>query len=264
MIIDNYKDKKIVDYLKPGGKYLVNFHSGLGDLFMFLPVYKTFKAIYSLACECEIKLYVQSGQEELFGEAKEIDESKYSAVFSLNYPMAVHSGETKAERCAKHELGMTDEDLENVPEFDWLPKIHSPIVGCHFQGTALPDSVNCPEPVARQIWQEIKDFGKVPFEVNFCHLFHNPVNAKYSFIDNSARNYKPNVSNLIGLIQQCGAFIGVASGPFVAAMATIPNATFYLEKNHPLETYTRQDVPKIHVDKYVNGTIIDWLKGVYT
>lgn len=263
VIIDDYKDKKIIEYLEPGGKYLLNFHSGLGDLIMFLPIYYAFKAKYAIERDCEIKLYVQSGQEELFGEAEVIDESQYEIVASLNYPMAVHSGETKAERCAKHELGMTDEDLAGVPEFHWLPKIKSPIVGCHFQGTALPDSVNCPEAVARQIWQEIKDFGKMPLETHFCHLFHNPVNSKYSFIDNSARNYKANVSNLIGLIQQCGAFIGVASGPFVAAMATIPKATFYLEKSHPLETYTRQDVPKIHVDKYVNGTISEWLKGVY-
>jgi len=127
----------------------------------------------------------------------------------------------------------------------------------------LPSSVNCPEEVARQIWQEVKDFGKIPVECHFEHLFANPNNVKYGFIDVSVRGYRANLNNLIGLIQHSWAFIGIASGPFVTALSVMPERTLYLEKSHPLKTYTkRTDIRKVNVNEYKPGMVTDFLKSL--
>jgi len=91
-------------------------------------------------------------------------------------------------------------------------------------------------------------------------VFHNPINKKFPFIDLSVRNYRANLANLIGLIQRCWAFVGVASGPFVAAMSVMPERTFYLEKYHKLETYTSLEIARADILKYDKGSVIRWLE----
>ena len=74
------------------------------------------------------------------------------------------------------------------------------------------------------------------------------------------RGYKSTVSNLIGLIRHSFAFIGVASGPFIVAMVTIPERTLFLEKSHPLKTYTKKNIAKVEIFKYQPGFVKEWLK----
>jgi len=253
MIVD-FKEKKVAEYLRPGGKYLIRFGHGLGDTIMFMPAFHKLRELFP---GCTIDLYVESGQEEIFKSVPDKDAPGYDEVFSLNFPMSEGSSVTKPALCCIEELG-----IDPITDVVSLPKKKSPLVAVHFHGTALPESVGWPEEIARQVWGEVKDAGKVPIECHFEHMFHNPVNAKYSFVDSTVRGCKADLHNLIGLIQCCGAFIGVASGPFVVALSVMPDRTFYLEKNHKLETYTTKNVAKANMHSYEAGTITRWLKSL--
>lgn len=253
-MITEFKDKKLAEYLEPGGKYLVRFGHGLGDTIMFMPIYDALVEAYP---DCQIDLYVESGQEEIWKSVPDKDAPGYDEVFSLDFPMAIGSGITKPAKCCIDEVG-----IEPFTALAQLPDKASPLVGVHFQGTALPGSVGCPENVAQQIWNEVLECGKVPIECHFEHLFHNPENKKFWFISNHVRNCMANLHNLIGLIRHCGAFIGVASGPWVAALSIMPERTLYLEKSHKVETYTDIEAARVDILNYQSGNIKQWLESL--
>ena len=254
-MIENYKDKKLVEYLKDDQKVLVRFGHGLGDTILWYPCFEKLKQLYP---KVHFDLYVESGQEEIFESIADKDAEGYDHVFHLDFPMSEGSELTKMAKCCKEEIGIEPPEQETAK----LPSCESPFVAIHFHGTALPGSVGCPEEIAKQIWQEVKDSGKIPIEVHFEHCWHNPVNSKYGFIDVSVRGYQAKVSNLIGLIQHSFAFIGVASGPFIVALSTIPEKTMYLEKSHPLKTYTKKDIAKINLNDFKPGVVKAWIQGL--
>lgn len=254
-IITDFKQKKLAEYLQPGMKVLIRFGHGWGDTQMFIPVLEELRRLYP---ETTIDLYVECGQEEIFQSYPNKDSLEHDLVFSLDFPMAEGSNLTKAEKCCIEELGI----VPPKREFPIYNRMESPIVLCHFQGTALPGSVNCPEGVAQQIWQEIIDAGKIPMECHFEHVFHNPFNAKYGFVDSTVRKVQPKLSNLISLVQNSCAFIGVASGPLITALSVYPKRTLFLEKLHTIESYTRQPVAKVDIKNYTPGTVRRWINGL--
>ena len=62
-MITSYKDKKLVEYIKPGGRYLIRFGHGLGDTIMFMPAFYRLQQLYP---ESQIDIYLECGQEEIF------------------------------------------------------------------------------------------------------------------------------------------------------------------------------------------------------
>lgn len=255
LYVTDYQTKKLVDYLSPGKKVLIRFGHGWGDTQMFIPLYQKLVDLYP---DVHFDLYVECGQEEIFPSYPTKDSDQHDLIFHLDFPMSEGSDLTKAEKCCKDELGIPF----GQPPVAVLPKQDNPFVLCHFQGTALPDSVNCPEPVAQKIWQEIIDAGKIPIECHFEHIFHNPVNAKYSFIDSNVRKVPAKLSKLIAMMQHSFAFIGVASGPFVTALSTYPDRVMFLENRHKLHSYVKLPVSKVDVTKYGGGEIKTWLESL--
>lgn len=259
-MITSYTDKKLSEYLEDGMNVLILFGHGLGDTMMFIPVYEYLKRLYP---NVKFHLYVENGQEEIFGSAPWHGyEEEYDHIFSLNYPMCEWTDKTKNEMCCETELGIPYDP--EVDQFASLERQDSPLVAVHFQGTALPGSVNCPEEVATKIWQEVLQAGLIPIEVHFKHIFHNPVNEKYGCVNRSVRDVEANLPNLIGLLQRCRAFIGVASGPFTVAMSVLgAGRVLYLEKGHKIQSYVDVEgtsVPSfVNVDSYVDGVVLDWL-----
>lgn len=252
-VITDFKEKKLAEYLQPGMKVLIRFGHGWGDTQMFYPLLERLRMSFP---QTEIDLYVECGQEEIFESYPDKDSTEHDLVFSLDFPMAEGSHLTKAEKCCIEELGI----IPPTEEFPVYPRSYeSPIVLCHFHGTALPGSVNCPEGVAQQIWQEVIEAGKIPMECHFEHVFHNPVNAKFGFVDSTVRKTQPKLENLIGLVCSSFAFIGVASGPLITALSVYPERTLYLEKLHKIENYTRRRVAKADITKYQEGTVREWL-----
>lgn len=252
-MIAEYKTKKLVEYLSPGGKYQIRFGHGLGDTIMFLPAFEMLRELHP---ECTIHLYLECGQ-ELEWESH-TDDGTYDEIFHLDFPMCEGENITKLTKCCEQELGI------KVPSKDVieLNKKDNPFVAVHFQGTALPNSVNCPEEIARKIWSEIVEAGKVPIEVHFEHMFHNPVNQRYSFVTRNVRDLPAKISTLIATIQHCGAFIGVASGPFVVALSHFPHRTLYLQKHHKVSSYTRDGLPIVDLLNFVPGKVYQWLTSL--
>lgn len=251
--IENYNEKKVVDYLEDGQKVLLRFGHGLGDCLLFMPVFWHLKELYP---KVHFDLYLESGQEEIFNSVPVGEGDEYDLIFTLHFPMSEGTDLTKSQKCCVDELG-----IEPITEVAQLPQKRSPIVAVHFHGTALPNAVGCPEPIAKQIWADIIKAGKIPMECHFEHMFHNPANAKYPFVTNTCRGCEPNLHSLIGLLQHSFAFIGVASGPFVVGLSTMPQRMLYLEKAHKLTSYTRYPVPTIDIKKdYTEGYVYQWLK----
>jgi len=258
-MITNFKDKKLVEYLVPGKKSLIRFGHGLGDTIMFLPILYELRRLYP---DNEIDLYVEAGQEHIFGDTLNKEGKGYDLVFSLDFPMSEGSELTKAEKCCIEEIGIDHKsinlEVENQIE---IRKNQNPFVVVHFQGTALPDSVSCPEGVASKIWQEIKECGKIPIECHFEHIFHNPQNTKFDFVNRHVRDCNADIKALMGMIQNSYAFIGIASGPFIVALASPIKNVLYLEKNHPLKTYTKLGIERVDVKNYKEGSIKLWLEN---
>ena len=251
-MIGEYHEKKLVEYLEPGQRVLIRFGHGWGDTLMFMPIFERLQDLYA---DVHFDLYLECGQECIFESFPDKEGPDHDYVFHLDFPMSEGSGLTKAQKCCVDELG-----IDPLSEIAELPKEPSPIVSVHFQGTALPNSVNCPEETARKVWQEVLDAGKIPVEAHFRHLFHNPANTRYGFIDRHVRYCNANLSNLIGLIQVSFAFIGIASGPLVTALSVMPTRTFYLERNHKITDYVKHlDVKAVHVDHYEDGMVSEWL-----
>ena len=249
-MITQFNKKKLKEYLEPNKKVLIRFGHGLGDTIMFMPILYRLRELYP---QTQIDLYVECGQEEIFASVPDKDAQGYDYVFSLDFPMSEGTSITKQEKCLLDEIG----ELGDISEFVSLPSKINPFVLVHFQGTALPGNVNCPELTAKQIWQEIIDAGFIPIECHFEHIFHNPANA--CFVNRNVRDIPADLHKLIGMVQHCFAFVGVASGPFIVALATIPDKTFFLEKDHKLETYTKRKIPKANVKNY-QGEVKQWLE----
>jgi len=255
MAITSYANKKLVEYLEDGMKVLILFGHGLGDTMMFMPVFEALRRAYP---GVDFGLYVENGQERLF-DSSPWNEADYDLTFVLHYPMAESTDMTKSEYCCVQEIGIDPSLIAR--EFATLPRLESPLVAVHFNGTALPDSVNCPESHARRIWEDILDAGLVPFEVHYEHLFHNPVNKRFPFADRSVRGCSPTVPNLVGLIQSCRGFVGVASGPLTIALSVFPERVLYLQKLHRLKTYSRNSQVGIFdiTGEYDTAAVKNWL-----
>ncbi len=259
--ITEYSKKKLVEYLYDGAKVLLLFGHGLGDTVMFYPAFEALKKAYP---KVQFSLYIENGQEEVFGKVA-WDESQYDLVFSIHYPMSEHlKDKTKSEYCCIQELGIDPALIER--EFANLPVCKSPLVAMHFQSTALPDTVNCPPDVADKLWNQVLTAGFVPIEVHYQHVFHNPVNKKFDCVTNTVRGCRATVPNLIGLLQRCRGFIGVASGPLTIALSLYPERVLYLENTHPLTTYTRNpSVGRMNIrGPYDSDYVTQWLEHLRT
>jgi len=253
-LIEEYKNKKLAEYIKPNGKYLIRFGHGLGDTIMFLPAFDKLRAEYA---DCTFHLHLECGQELEWGSYR--DDGTYDEIFHLDFPMCEgESGITKMMKCCRDELGIKSPTIDTAK----LEQKENPFVAVHFQGTALPGSVNCPEEIAKQIWNEIISAGKIPIEIHFEHIFHNPVNNRYPFITRSMRDLRPRISTLIAAIQHCFAFVGVASGPFVAALSCLPGRVMYIQKYHMVESYTRSAIPVVDVLNFKSGEVHKWLNSL--
>jgi len=252
-------DKKLVSYLdklQAGAKVLLNFGHGLGDVVLFYPAVQELRKRYP---DIIIDLKLSEGLNRVFGD-QHFEDNAYDFIFDIQYWMSEGSGLMKVEKCCKDEIGIPCSDyIKNVP--DYLPKYPKPIVAVHFQNSSNP-AVGCDYSIAKLIWNEIIAVGLIPIEVHYEHNRHNAVNTKFDFISSDIRDCKPDVQNLIGIIRNSYAFIGVVSGPFHIASSCAADRTLYLEKDYTLENYCRNPlIKKISIRKgeYIRGSVSDFL-----
>ena len=246
------EDKKLIQHFdKDIQKVGLVFYHGLGDLIMFLNPFYALKEQYP---DIEFTLILQDGlsfadicPDAYFlkpGDMENLDKLPYDLVAKIHFPMNEGQIEyTKGEWCCIHELGIAP-----VSGHRKLAKAPNRLVAVHYQITCLPDAANPDAETAEKIWNEILEAGYIPTESHFKHVFHNPVNDKFPFIDCTVRRVKPQISTLVGLLQNCAAFVGVVSGPFHTALATLPpERIFFLEKHFKKECFTHLPVARASI-----------------
>jgi hypothetical protein len=176
----------------------------------------------------------------------------------IHFPVETDPNLTKAELCCREELGIPLlTNYKNIKK-----RYDSKLCAVHFNLTCLPDLVTPDKDVAERIWNEVLKAGWIPIEVHFQHIYHNPVNTKFDFVDCTVRRCRPKIATLLGLIQRCGAFIGVVSGPFHCAMATMShNRIAYLEKEIPVNRFTHEPIKTFNLKDYQGG-VDTWLNSI--
>jgi hypothetical protein len=261
-----FVNERLVE-LNPGRVLLIFWH-GVGDLVMFLPTVDKLKDLYPCV---EFKVGVPKGLSyldlcpdaiELSGD--EVNDDSITAklgfdlVVKITFPMSEgQTAYTKGEWCCIHEIG-----IPPIWQHGILKKYRSRLCTVHFQITCLPDSCNPDEIVAERIWNDVLSAAWIPLEVHFEHIFHNPVNKKFRFVDAHVRRCKPELRSLVSLIQSAGAFVGVVSGPFHIAMATLPpHRVLLLEKDFKREHFTKANIRTANVREY-QGEVLDFLKNL--
>jgi hypothetical protein len=236
---------------------------------MFITTFYRLKKLFP-DTQIDIALQEGTGQEGLIRDAvliknpnKPID--GYDYTFQIHYPMSEHMNGrwTKNEWCCIQELGI--DPISSYPHFRKLTepkKLKGKyMVALHYQATALPGACNPTEEVAHEIWGDVIEAGFLPLEVFFKHAWFNPINEKFSFVpeEQTARNIPASISKLTRLLQSCYASICVASGNLPMSLAIMPERTLYLQKDYPIETYTRMAIPSVNVINYQEGKVKEWL-----
>lgn len=247
---------------------LLIFWHGIGDLVMFLKVFEEIQAIWP---DIGFAIGLPKGlthEQLLHSEsydlvtAEEVNDYPellpYDMVAKITFPMNEGQMElTKAEWCCVHEIG-----IEPVWGHNRLSKGTNRLVGVHFNITCLPDSCNPDKETAERIWNDILEAGYIPIETHFTHVFHNPVNEKFDFVDCSVRRAKAQVSSLVGLLRSCRAFIGVVSGNFHVALSVLPkDRIMLLEKDFKRECFTKYDIARCSLKEY-DGKVKTWLEDM--
>ena len=244
-------------------RILIVFWHGIGDLLMFYPLYDQLKKTFPQH-KFDLGLLPGVDHGAIIPEGKEIPEKDFLKDHDFAFVLSFHMVEgsnhmTKAEFCIQQELG-------DMGAFDLvLPKLAKQpnrLVGVHFQGTCLPGSTNPDEAVAKRIWDDLIEWGYVPIDLHFEHVFHNPVNKPFLWAERGCRGLKPSLGTLLMLIQRCHAVVAVASGPFVLSMCNNPERTIYLQKNHKIDCYVKGFKNVVDLAKYDRGVLLSMLNNI--
>ena len=141
--ITTYRDKKLVQYLKPGLRVCLSFRHGVGDTVQFQPIYETLKRLYP---DVHWNLKTYNGQEAIWDDGTD---TEYDYWFEIAYPSSEHlPGITKPQLCCDVELGIKYSDVPEPLSPPPKRNFDSPLVAVHFQSTCDP-SINVPPSVAR-------------------------------------------------------------------------------------------------------------------
>jgi hypothetical protein len=263
------QDKKLIEYLTDDVKKVgIVFWHGIGDCVQFMHILKYLRETYT-HIKIDILLQRNLGQETIFPDCVFLDnfdhfeETDYDYIFLVHFP--VEGGDiTKAELCCKTEIGCPPiweyAEVPNWPRDNYdAQNLTSRLIGIHFHNTALPTVFNPSKEIAEKIWNEVLDAGYIPIEIDFQHVYHNPVNAKFDFIDCSVRRAKAIMPNLMGMIANCTGIIAVPSGPLHCAIAMKPSRVLYLEKDISIKRFTYWDIPSVNLNNYQDGGVKAWL-----
>jgi hypothetical protein len=254
----------LTEHLKAGVRsVLIPFWHGVGDVVMFLPLLEEVRRLYP-GIRFDIGLCRGLDQESFVPEAvlldgdwrEKIPTMEYDIVFPCNFPIEDlnNPGKTKAEVCCERELGIVP------PPTSHLPILARPLVGVHFQITSVPWVANADEPVAKQIWEDIKSVNCTPIETHYQHVFHNPANVRYEFVDNHVRACGARLHNLMSMLRACTWFVGVVSGNFHLALSILgPQRVLLLEKDLKAGHFTKWPIATANLKDY-KGEVGAWLK----
>ncbi len=262
LIDPEHGDGKLAEHITPGTtRVLIVFWHGVGDVVMFLAPLAALRAKFPWVT-FDLGLCAGLDQEAFVPGAvllganwrEDVRGLGYDLVFLCHFPVenADDLTLTKAEQSCVLELGI-------APVSGHLPITPKPLIAVHFQMTSVPWVANADEGVAQLVWEDILAAGCVPIETHFEHVFHNPVNKKFDFVDFHVRGCRARLDNLIALLGACRAFVGVVSGNFHLALAILgPERVLLLEKGLKSEHFTKHPIATADLNNY-QGEVRRWL-----
>lgn len=234
---------------------LIAFFHGVGDVVMFLPILDDLRRRFPMI-KIDIGLCRGLDQETFVPDAVLLDGDwrekaltlGYDLVYPVNFPLERLDDltKTKAEVCCEEEIGIP-------PICGHKKLLAKPLVAVTFQMTSVPWVANADPEVAELVWKDIKDAGFVPIEVLIPHVFHNPINLKYDFVDSHLRSCSPRIETLMAVLGSCRAFVGVVGGPFHLALSILgPDRVLLLEKDLKREHFTKDGIETANLKDYKN------------
>lgn len=255
--------RKLTEWLYTGDykTVLLPFFHGVGDVVMVLPILKELRTRFP-DIKFDLGLCRGLDQETFVPDAVLLDGDwrekaltlGYDLVYPLNFPLEKPEDTTftKAEVSCVEEVGI-------APICGHLRLQAKRFVGVHFQMTSVPWVANAELDIAQIIWNDIKEAGFVPIETHFQHIFHNPVNERYPFVDTHVRACTPRIETLMALLGSCYAFVGVVSGNFHMALSVLgPNHVMLLERDLKREHFTKDKIATANLKDY-HGEVKEWL-----
>jgi hypothetical protein len=258
MIINNYKVKKVVDYLKEkrNGRVLLLMRHGLGDIINFIPIVEELNKRYPFI---SFFIGVEEDRKSSLIYSK-IFEYNRNSILNLRrqftYFFLIHYSEpyddlSKPYLCNRDEIGLES--------FNWTPykmKIEKLIIknriGVHFFGSTNQNNKSLTTEEANIFWDDLVTIGKSPFEI------HNP---KYNlYLDlghdfykfpNTIRFNNPNIKEIIDEISKCEYFIGIDSGMLYLAITILGvEKCIGIEKNYKISKYFPYGLKTINLSEF--------------
>jgi hypothetical protein len=266
--------KKLVELLdgdRNGGRILLIFNHGLGDLINFLPLYDEFKHLYGGKWRIELGGANERGFQYIIPEYRGMGNDNlrdlyrlYKHIVRLSYPepdsQQKQSGIAKPYICNQMEIGIRDYEWKPWKNPNYAPlNSDSKRIGVHFFGNSNEGIKNPTKEDANQIWDEIKETGYEPFEIHQVHSFTFDKNLWHpSFIkENETLRYKkPNLGIMSQEIQKCKYFIGVDSGPLYLAGSILGfDNCIGIERYLNIAWYCPAVTNRVDIIYYKKGTI---------
>lgn len=264
----SYVKKTLADVLREHPEYktiLLKFYHGLGDAIDFRA-----NCLPWLKCNFPNRRFyfeTQLGQEYLF-EAVNPCERLYDLSVFISFLCAEWDPglETKAEKCARVELGI---EIPPDKEFFYHGIAHKPVftvdsglVGVHFVSTSN-DGLCCPEPCARLIWEKIEKRGLIPIDTHFRHKGATIDRKVFPWETRNVQDIPATVKKLFNLLCGVDGFAGVASGNFWASLCCLdPEKILFIETEFPVRKLTHIPIKSVSA-KDPDETVIDaWLDEI--
>jgi len=265
ILLEAKDGRKLNELLQTGiyHRVLLPFFHGVGDTVMVLPIIDSLRhknpditIDLGLCRGLDQESFVHDGI-LLDGDWREKALTLgYDLVYPLNFPLEDPSDTTltKAELCCIQEVG--------IPPICGHKSIKpKKLVAVTFQMTSVPWVANAEKEVAELIWRDIKDAGCVPMECLIPHVFHNPINERYNFIDSHLRSCSPKLDTLMAFLGGCDYFVGVVGGPFHLALSILgPEKVLLLERELKREHFTKDNIATADLKNYT-GEVKSWLMG---
>lgn len=295
-IFQNCFDNKVVDVLNDmnsGGKAVLLFNHGLGDLVLFLPLFEELRNRFENGLgKHNWDLYIGCNPERNFKQLYDKCvimngpygkyEDQFDIIFNIIYPepprndselsnfkgkFYVPNIETisKPYLCNYLEIG-----LEN---FEWKPykfnydfkNKHSKLIGTHFFGHTSIQNKNADYFTAKRIWNQLILAGYEPFEIQMLPLDILEDTETPSFItkENSIRFEYPNLKIMINKILECKCFLGVDSGPIYLAGSLLGfDKVLGLQRKREFKKVLPQKINILDIDGHFDMEIVDFIRGI--